>query len=633
MGFFSKIKKLWKKDEVKQQPEVSSEKIVPELPEEHPAQRVEERPLPEVSAVEETRTDDLPGETLPEPVDTQEEDLSPEAVPEPADTPEEDLSPEAVPEPADTPEEEIRPEPAPHVQEAAREEIPQSPVPEKAAPPLTREPEEAQTHETQPEQAVPEQAVPEQAVPEQAVPEQAVPEQPKPEQPKPDKPKPSFFQKLLGVKKETPAPPAPAEKSPEQKPDVLPDTYTQDKPQAVKRPAWQRELLHALQHAEPKLSIWLEHLLTGIDEKGDQLRERLCFLLDQLEVPKTEALDFVHRFEVWLDDMDYERVEEFRSELQYRLALALDLEDEEDEQSRLFLKLSEGLTKTREQLSKRIDQLLSMTGSFDEAFWEELEEILIMADVGYDASHALLERLKPKVKREEVADAQAFKELLRAELVEIFNETARPPKTESPEVVLMVGVNGVGKTTTIAKLAHRAQMQGKKVLMAAGDTFRAAAIEQLGIWAKRVGAGFYAKEHGADPAAVAYEAMGMALEEGYDQVFMDTAGRIHTKVDLMEELKKIKRVLGKRHAGAPHRTILVLDATTGQNALSQVKLFSQAVDLDEIVLTKLDGTAKGGIIVAVALEYKIPISFIGLGEQMEDLRPFSGEDFARALLG
>jgi fused signal recognition particle receptor len=196
----------------------------------------------------------------------------------------------------------------------------------------------------------------------------------------------------------------------------------------------------------------------------------------------------------------------------------------------------------------------------------------------------------------------------------------------------MVGVNGVGKTTTIAKLAHRAQMQGKKTLVAAGDTFRAAAIEQLGIWAKRVGAGFYAKEHGADPAAVAYEAMTTAIKEGYDQIFIDTAGRIHTKVDLMEELKKIKRVLGKKMDGAPHRTILVLDATTGQNALSQVKLFSEAVDLDEIVLTKLDGTAKGGIIVAVALEFKIPISFIGLGEQMEDLRPFSGEDFAKALL-
>ncbi|WP_462324379.1 signal recognition particle-docking protein FtsY [Desulfoplanes sp.] len=452
----------------------------------------------------------------------------------------------------------------------------------------------------------------------------------------------SFFKKILRPKQEGPQeqepqkpavqPPGTTDQEPAAEPAPLPETFTQDKPRAASLAPWQQDLVDALENAEPKLSIWLNHLLAGVDERGGELWQRLHFLLMQLEVPDAEARDFIDRFDNWLEDMEYERVEEFRSELQYRLALALDLEDEEDEQSRLFLKLSEGLTKTREQLSRRIDQLLSMTGSFDDEFWEELEEILIMADVGYEASHQLLERLKPKVRREDISDAQEFKDMLKAELIEIFEETKRPAKTGTPEVVLMVGVNGVGKTTTIAKLAHRAQMQGKKTLVAAGDTFRAAAIEQLSIWAKRVGAGFYAKEHGADPAAVAFEAMGTAIEEGCDQVFMDTAGRIHTKVDLMEELKKIKRVLGKKMDSAPHRTILVLDATTGQNALSQVKLFSQAVDLDEIILTKLDGTAKGGIIVAVALEYKIPISFIGLGEQMEDLRPFSGEDFARALL-
>ncbi len=413
---------------------------------------------------------------------------------------------------------------------------------------------------------------------------------------------------------------------------VRPETFTQEKPRARELEPWQQDLIHALEKAEPKLSIWLTHLLTGVDERGQELWQRLHFLLEQLEVPHNEADDFIKRFDLWLEDMEYERVEEFRSELQYRLALALELEDEEDEHSRLFLKLSQGLTKTREQLSKRIDQLLSMTGAFDDAFWEELEEILIMADVGYEASRKLLERLRPKVRREAVEDAQAFKELLKAELVNIFEETKPSTTTGTPEVVLMVGVNGVGKTTTIAKLAHRAQMQGKKTLVAAGDTFRAAAIEQLHIWARRIGAGFYAKEHGADPAAVAFEAMTKALDEGYDQVFMDTAGRIHTKVDLMDELKKIKRVLGKKMEGAPHRTVLVLDATTGQNALSQVKLFAEAVDLDEIILTKLDGTAKGGIIVAIALAYHIPISFIGLGESMEDLRPFHGEDFARALL-
>lgn len=198
---------------------------------------------------------------------------------------------------------------------------------------------------------------------------------------------------------------------------------------------------------------------------------------------------------------------------------------------------------------------------------------------------------------------------------------------------MMIGVNGVGKTTTIAKLAYRARLQGRKVLIAAGDTFRAAAIEQLHVWAGRVGADFFAKTEGADPAAVAFEAMDEARRLGCDLVLLDTAGRLHTKVNLMEELRKIQRVLDKKHPGAPHRSVLVIDATTGQNALSQTKLFHEAIGVDEIVLTKLDGTAKGGVMVAVAITHKLPISFVGLGEKMEDLRPFVGEDFAKALLG
>jgi len=191
----------------------------------------------------------------------------------------------------------------------------------------------------------------------------------------------------------------------------------------------------------------------------------------------------------------------------------------------------------------------------------------------------------------------------------------------------------VGKTTTIAKLAHRDVMRGKKVLIAAGDTFRAAAIEQMQIWAERVGASFYTKGEGSDPAAVAFEAMDRALVEGVDVLYLDTAGRLHTKTNLMEELKKIRRVLGKKHPGAPHRSVLVLDATTGQNALSQTKLFNEAAGVDEIILTKLDGTAKGGVVVGIALSFGIPITYIGLGEKMEDLRPFDGQNFARALLG
>ncbi|MDD4730733.1 MAG: signal recognition particle-docking protein FtsY [Desulfovibrio sp.] len=397
-------------------------------------------------------------------------------------------------------------------------------------------------------------------------------------------------------------------------------------------PQWREELTLALRQAEPKLSQWLDAIMQGVDGKGAPLDERLLFLFEALGAPNDEARTFVTRFNAWLDEMGYAKAEEFRSELQYRLALALDLEDEEDERDRLFLKLSEGISKTKEQITKRIDSLVSSHGEMNDAFWEELEEILIMADVGFEASQMLMDNLKSRARKQGTTDPEQFRGLLKAELEEIFKAPKRIQAVNPPEVVMMVGVNGVGKTTTIAKLAHRAQMQGKKVLIAAGDTFRAAAIEQLEVWANRVGAGFFAKAPNSDPAAVAYEAMDKAMAEGYDLLLLDTAGRLHTKANLMEELEKIKRVVGKKHAGAPHRSILVIDATTGQNALSQTKLFHEAVGVDELILTKLDGTAKGGVVVAVALQFNVPITFVGLGEKMEDLRPFDGSDFAKALL-
>ncbi len=395
---------------------------------------------------------------------------------------------------------------------------------------------------------------------------------------------------------------------------------------------WKAGLKQSLSLAEPRLSVWLEHLLDGIDKKGPLLWERLYFLFETLEVPPNEARKFVTSFSDWLDDMGYVHLEEFKSELQYRMALALDLEDEEDERDRLFLKLSEGLSKTREQLSKRVDQLLSTSGRYDDAFWEELEEILIMADVGYQSSSDLLKRLRIRARDIEEGNTSEFKELLMRELAEIFPSPPRKIPPEPPEVLLIIGVNGVGKTTTIAKLAYRYRMKGKKVMIVAGDTFRAAAIEQLGIWSKRTGAGFFAKERGADPASVAYEALNKATAENFEVVLVDTAGRLHTKIDLMQELKKMKTVMAKKLPGSPHRTILVLDATTGQNALSQTELFGREIEIDEIIMTKLDGTAKGGVIVAIAIQHKIPITFIGLGEKMEDLRPFDGQSFAKALL-
>lgn len=437
-----------------------------------------------------------------------------------------------------------------------------------------------------------------------------------------------FFSKIKNMWKDSDVPTAPAAKGADE--TAAPLGGEED---SEKDAPWREELTLALRQAEPRLSQWLEVILSGVEQAGPRLWQRLVFLFTALEAPDAEAKDFVSKFEAWLNEMGYVLVSEFKGELQYRLALALDLEDEEDERDRLFLKLSQGVAKTKQQITRRIDSLISASGDLDEDFFEQLEEIFIMADIGYESTMTLVERLKDRARSMGVTEAAGFKEVLAAELDEIFTPKKRIAAVNPPEVVMMIGVNGVGKTTTIAKLAYRAQMQGRKVLIAAGDTFRAAAIEQLEVWTRRVGAGFFAKSEGSDPAAVAYEAMEKAVSGGYDLLLLDTAGRLHTKANLMEELEKIRRVLGKKHEGAPHRSILVIDATTGQNALSQTKLFHEAVGVDEIVLTKLDGTAKGGVVVAVTLGFDLPITFVGLGEGMEDLRPFDGRDFARALLG
>ena len=398
-------------------------------------------------------------------------------------------------------------------------------------------------------------------------------------------------------------------------------------------PALAQSMILRLREAEPRLSVWLGIVLEGVEEAGDELWKRLRFLLRSLDAPAAEVDAFVDDFRGWLERMEYVQLDEFRSELQYRLTLALDMEDEEDERSRLFLKISEGLSRTREQFSRRLDSLFSSHGELNESFWEELEELFIMADLGYEPSLELVERLRERARKENVTRVEDVRGLLMAEVDEIFRLPRRISAVNPPEVVLFIGVNGVGKTTTIAKLAHRTRMQGKKVMIAAADTFRAAAIEQLQVWAERVGALFHARPAGSDPASVAYEAMDRALAEKVDILFVDTAGRLQTKVNLMEELTKIRQVLGKKHEGAPHRCILVIDATTGQNALSQAKLFKEAAGVDELILTKLDGTAKGGVAIAVAMQEKLPITYVGLGEKLEDLRPFNGADYARALLG
>lgn len=297
----------------------------------------------------------------------------------------------------------------------------------------------------------------------------------------------------------------------------------------------------------------------------------------------------------------------------------------------LFGYMARSLAKTRQKIGGSLNNVLRGRRIDDEVL-DELEEVLVTADLGLKTSMDLIESLRGKVRRQELKDPEALKTALRQSIQEILANAASPPGRENnPHVILVVGVNGVGKTTTIGKLAHHFSQKGRKVLLAAGDTFRAAAAEQLEVWAERANCPLVRQKHGADPSAVAFDAVEAALARERDMVLIDTAGRLHTKVNLMEELKKIHRVLDKRLPGAPHEVILVLDATTGQNALSQAKLFHEAVPLTGLVLTKLDGTAKGGIVVAIANEMKLPICFVGLGEGLEDLRPFDPNDFAQAI--
>jgi fused signal recognition particle receptor len=263
---------------------------------------------------------------------------------------------------------------------------------------------------------------------------------------------------------------------------------------------------------------------------------------------------------------------------------------------------------------------------------EELEELLITADIGVRTAMDLIAKISRKAAG--IEGVEGLKAVLRQEIMAIIDkmpvEGSRPAPS-GPRVIMVVGVNGVGKTTTIGKLAARHAREGRKVLIAAADTFRAAAVEQLTIWAQRAGADIVKHQDQADPAAVAYDAVEAAMSRGADVVLIDTAGRLHTKVNLMEELKKIKRSVGKKIAGAPHETLLVLDATTGQNALSQAQLFDEAIELDALALTKLDGTAKGGIVVSICSTLNIPLRYVGVGEQIEDLQAFNARDFVEAL--
>ena len=300
-----------------------------------------------------------------------------------------------------------------------------------------------------------------------------------------------------------------------------------------------------------------------------------------------------------------------------------------------FDKLKSGLEKTRKTLTEKIEKLVIGYATIDDDFLDELEEVLIMADVGIKTTSILMQDVRDGIKDKQINEPADLRPFLEAKLKELLSNGDYKINyaKQGPTVIIVVGVNGVGKTTTIGKLGNYYKEQGLKVVLAAGDTFRAAAIDQLEIWGGRIGVDVIKHTEGSDPAAVVYDALKSAKSKEADVLIIDTAGRLHTKFNLMEELKKINRIVEREITGAPHETLLVLDATTGQNAINQAKLFSQATPLTGVVLTKLDGTAKGGVVVAIKSELEIPVKWIGIGEGVNDLRPFDPEEFSKALFG
>jgi fused signal recognition particle receptor len=308
-------------------------------------------------------------------------------------------------------------------------------------------------------------------------------------------------------------------------------------------------------------------------------------------------------------------------------------EQPEERKPGLLDRLRQGLSKTRDSLVGRIDRLVLGKKEIDADTLEELEEILITADIGVQTTVELIRILEERLSRNELKDGAALRETLKEEILKRLSRDVRSldVNSASPFVIMVIGVNGVGKTTTLGKLAARFSREGKKVVLAAGDTFRAAAAEQLEIWGERVGCDVIRHKEGADPSAVVFDGIKAAVARKADILIVDTAGRLHTKVNLMEELKKVRRIMGREIPGAPHETLLVLDAATGQNALSQAKLFKETAEVTGIALTKLDGTAKGGIVAAICNEFRIPVRYIGVGEGVDDLRDFDPAEFVDAL--
>ncbi len=311
-----------------------------------------------------------------------------------------------------------------------------------------------------------------------------------------------------------------------------------------------------------------------------------------------------------------------------------------DKKTREDERLEEGLEKTRTSLFKKFDRLVRGKDTIDESVLDELEEVLVTSDVGVKTTVDIIRRIEERVARDKYVSAGELQQVIREEISGLLldSEPDRPADFDAqfptkPHVIMVVGVNGVGKTTSIGKIAHRYQQAGRHVLLGAGDTFRAAATEQLQIWGDRAGVDVIKQGHGADPAAVAFDTLAAAKTRGAEVVLIDTAGRLHTKTGLMDELSKVKRVMDKQVEGAPHEVLLVLDASTGQNAIRQAEVFTRSVDVTGLILTKLDGTAKGGIVIGISNEFRIPVKYIGVGEQLDDLQVFNKRRFVDALFG
>jgi len=309
------------------------------------------------------------------------------------------------------------------------------------------------------------------------------------------------------------------------------------------------------------------------------------------------------------------------------------VEKNSSEKKSFFTRLKEKLSKTSQNLVGKVQNIITFSKKIDENLFIELEEALISADVGVVTTDRIIKDIRKKVEERKITDSEKIMDLLKESIRYIFGNDINTLALgmEKPQVVLFAGVNGVGKTTTIGKIAHKLIHEGKSVMLVAGDTFRAAAIEQLEIWANRCGGEFYKQKMHSDPASVCYDAIQTAKNQGIDVVLIDTAGRLHTKVNLMEELKKMVKVIQKQIPDAPQETILILDANTGQNAISQVKMFREAVKITSIIMAKIDGTAKGGVILAIKNEFDLPIIMIGIGESIEDLKDFDPEIFVNAL--